>query len=292
MWLTGTGVWAAPQGWTEDFEAAKAKAQKEGKDLLLDFTGSDWCVGCVQQRYEVFDTAAFKRVAPQSFVLVEVDFPKMKSQDARLVAQNQALLAQYGVEGYPTLVLTDAQGRPYYVLKGYPPGGVQMYLKRLEALRGRREARDAAFERAGLATDDRAKAEALAAALEVVGMKLAIHYYDSTVRQIIALDSNDQAGLKTKYEAALLQKQLQAGIAGAIELVMQGDMGGGYAALESLVQEHPPNSEMLQIITSLKGQIRMLQGRGDEAKALFEQAMAVDPGSEVAAEIRQMIETL
>ena len=34
---------SAAELWTEDFAAAKAQAKKEGKDLLLDFTGSDWC---------------------------------------------------------------------------------------------------------------------------------------------------------------------------------------------------------------------------------------------------------
>jgi hypothetical protein len=30
--------------WHTDFDAAKKLAAKEGKDLLIDFTGSDWCV--------------------------------------------------------------------------------------------------------------------------------------------------------------------------------------------------------------------------------------------------------
>ena len=29
-------------GWIEDFDEAAALAKKEGKDLLVDFTGSDW----------------------------------------------------------------------------------------------------------------------------------------------------------------------------------------------------------------------------------------------------------
>jgi hypothetical protein len=33
---------AADEGWTTDFAAAQARAAAEGKDLLLDFTGSDW----------------------------------------------------------------------------------------------------------------------------------------------------------------------------------------------------------------------------------------------------------
>ena len=32
----------AGEGWIEDFDEAAALAKKEGKDLLVDFTGSDW----------------------------------------------------------------------------------------------------------------------------------------------------------------------------------------------------------------------------------------------------------
>ena len=31
------------EGWITDYEAAKKQAAKEGKDILMDFTGSDWC---------------------------------------------------------------------------------------------------------------------------------------------------------------------------------------------------------------------------------------------------------
>ncbi len=31
------------KNWGEDFDAAAALAKKEGRDLLVDFTGSHWC---------------------------------------------------------------------------------------------------------------------------------------------------------------------------------------------------------------------------------------------------------
>lgn len=40
---SATFATATVKGWTTDFEAAKAQAKKEGKEILLDFTGSDWC---------------------------------------------------------------------------------------------------------------------------------------------------------------------------------------------------------------------------------------------------------
>ena len=48
------------EGWITDYEAAKKQAAKEGKDILMDFTGSDWCGWCIKLKDEVFSTPEFK----------------------------------------------------------------------------------------------------------------------------------------------------------------------------------------------------------------------------------------
>ena len=37
------GSFFADEGWLVDFEKAKVQAVKEGKPILMEFTGSDWC---------------------------------------------------------------------------------------------------------------------------------------------------------------------------------------------------------------------------------------------------------
>ena len=49
----------AGDGWMTNFEEAKAKAAKENKSLLVDFTGSDWCGYCIQLHKNVFSKDAF-----------------------------------------------------------------------------------------------------------------------------------------------------------------------------------------------------------------------------------------
>ena len=46
---------ASPPHWYADFDKATAAAEKEGKDLLVDFTGSDWCGWCIRLDEEVFE---------------------------------------------------------------------------------------------------------------------------------------------------------------------------------------------------------------------------------------------
>ena len=36
----------AEEGWLVDFAKAKAQSAKEGKPVLMEFTGSDWCPPC------------------------------------------------------------------------------------------------------------------------------------------------------------------------------------------------------------------------------------------------------
>jgi thioredoxin-related protein len=120
--------------WMHDFEAAKAKAVKEGKPIFINFTGTDWCGWCIKLEKEVFTKKAFQDYAKENLVLVEVDFPKKKEQTAELKAQNKKLDKEYGVEGYPTLYLLDATGKKLTEDIGYREGGPEAYVEHLKSL--------------------------------------------------------------------------------------------------------------------------------------------------------------
>jgi len=124
---------AAGDGWLTDFEAAKVKAKAENKPMLLDFTGSDWCGWCIKLDKEVFGEAAFKDYAAAELVLVELDFPRGKEQSAELKAQNEALAKQYGVRGFPTILLLSPDGE-LIEKTGYQRGGAEAYVERIKAI--------------------------------------------------------------------------------------------------------------------------------------------------------------
>ena len=65
----------AGEGWIENFEAAKKQAAKENKDILIDFTGSDWCGWCIKLKDEVFTKALFKKEAPNTTSSSSSTFP-------------------------------------------------------------------------------------------------------------------------------------------------------------------------------------------------------------------------
>ena len=123
------------KGWTEDFEAAKKQAAKEGKLILMDFSGSDWCGWCKKMDEEVFAKESFVREVSKKFVLVMIDSPRDKSILSSLAGrQNQGLKATYSVRGFPTVVIVDPEGKEVKRHSGYRSGGPNGYLKYLREL--------------------------------------------------------------------------------------------------------------------------------------------------------------
>jgi thioredoxin-related protein len=195
--------------WQTDFEAAKAKAKAEKKLLLVDFTGSDWCGWCKKLVAEVFGKEEFKKEAPKKFVLVELDYPTpAKKQSDELKKQNKELLKRYKVQGYPTILVMDAEGN-VIAKTGYQPDGPEKYVKHLKAfveaygdiVKMKQEAEKAQ----GL---DRVKA--YDKVVEAYTAKLNNPDGDAVValsKQIVALDPDNKSGLKSKHEFVLLMAE-------------------------------------------------------------------------------------
>jgi protein disulfide-isomerase len=121
--------------WLTDLPKAVERATKEKKAVLLNFTGSDWCPWCVKLTKEVFETFEFAAYANDNLVLVEVDFPKRKSLSLAQINANHNLKTQYGVTGYPSIVVIDSDGRQLG-RAGYTPGGPKVFIGGLETFPG------------------------------------------------------------------------------------------------------------------------------------------------------------
>ena len=67
--LVSSGV-LADDVWLTDAAQASKIAKEQNKDLLLLFTGSDWCPPCMKLEEEVFSQADFLQEAQQQFVSV------------------------------------------------------------------------------------------------------------------------------------------------------------------------------------------------------------------------------
>ena len=199
LWLVRRFARAEDDLWTSDFAAAKAKAKAEKKSLLVDFTGSDWCVWC-KSSMPRFSTRIFsKPKRPKQFVLVELDYPHAKKLPDEVEAQNKKLAKDYKIHGYPTVLLLDAEGQ-LIAHTGYQPGGPEKYMAQLgdfsKTYEGVLEMRQALETTQGL---DRAKLlDQLVAAYDKLDNP--VDDVPAWSKEIVALDADNKAGLKSKYE--------------------------------------------------------------------------------------------
>lgn len=279
---------AGGEGWTHDYEQAKATAANDGKDLLLDFTGSDWCGWCIKLNDEVFSKDAFKDYAKANLVLVELDFPRDKSKlTEETMAQNARLKNEFSIRGYPTIILTDAQGRPY-AQTGYQRGGPEAYVEHLEQLKQTRVTRDEHFAAAEKATGAE-KAKHLHEGLKAVGDELALNHYQPTINQIIELDADNTAGLKSHYETLAKAREYEKTLQG-IMMASRQDPKGALEQVDKLLKEEGLPAKTKQMGLVVKSQIQMFSLKDkDSAKKTLLQAIEADPDSDIADQLREAV---
>ncbi|HLP03653.1 MAG TPA: thioredoxin family protein [Opitutaceae bacterium] len=119
--------------WTTDYQSAVSAAQGTGREILLFFTGSDWCGWCMKLEAEVLGTEEFKEYASGNLALVKLDFPRRVAQSEFTKNRNRELQQKYGIGGYPAIVVLNEAGEEVGRL-GYQPGGPAPFIKKLRKM--------------------------------------------------------------------------------------------------------------------------------------------------------------
>lgn len=132
--LFGCSKGASKDGltWESNFETALQKAKAENKAVLVNFTGSDWCQWCIKLSDEVFSKSEFADYAEENLILVKLDFPRSIEQSNETKMYNNQLAQRYGVQGFPTILLFNPQGK-MVLQTGYQPGGPVTYVNHLKS---------------------------------------------------------------------------------------------------------------------------------------------------------------
>lgn len=125
----------AESAWITDYKKAQEEAKASHKLLLLEFTGSDWCGFCFQLDKAILSQPQFKDYANKNLVLVEIDFPRRKAQSIETRKQNAELAERYQIEGFPTLVVLDSEGKTLWRYDGLYTGGIAAFLAELDKVR-------------------------------------------------------------------------------------------------------------------------------------------------------------
>jgi thioredoxin-related protein len=278
----------AAEGWVLDFEKAKAQAAKEGKSILMEFTGSDWCPPCISLQKNVLSKDVFKTEMPKSFVLLKLDSPRDKSkQTPEEIEQYNTLSAKYGIRGVPTIFLADAKGRPYYESVGYSGDPADKYVANLKEQLGTLAKRNAAFAKAEK-TSGSEKAKLLAEGLSLVDDEMALKTYGDVVSQIIELDADNEAGLKAKFAGL----KNSVGFKAELEATMRGNSSkpeDTLAAIDKLIAEKKPTGAALQEAIFYKGSIHFQTDKA-KAKEFLLEAQKLAPKSETGKRIDGILE--
>jgi thioredoxin-related protein len=126
---------AAEDQWLTDLPKAQAKAKTEKKMVLVDFTGSDWCPPCKILKKNVLSAPEFEKYAKDNLVLVELDYPQSKEQPKALKEANKQLSDKYKIEGLPTIIVFDSDGKQLFRETGYAGTTAKEYVEKLKKLR-------------------------------------------------------------------------------------------------------------------------------------------------------------
>jgi thioredoxin-related protein len=284
--MAGQSAVGADEGWIVDFQEAQKRAAEEGKSILMEFTGSDWCPPCKKLKAEVLDTDVFKTKTPEHYILLKLDNPRDKShQSEEEIAQYQKLSAEYKVRGVPTIILADPQGKPFAQMVGYGGEPADAYVKRLTDQAAVREQRDAALAKAEQASGLE-RARLLDKAVSVVEPDLVVAQYDEVVQQIIVLDANDEAGLKSKYQGLVQLNEVRAALQEARSSASTPQEV--IEKLDDLITQLQPTGVGLQEVLYQKGAMQFAVDK-EASKATFEAALKVAPDSPMARQIEQVI---
>lgn len=315
---------AGGEGWLTNLEEAKKQAKAEGKDVLIDFTGSDWCGWCIRLKKEVWDTETWKKEGSKRYVLVELDFPKKKAQSEETKKYNRAINDLFGVKGYPTIALLDSEGRPYG-MTGYQKGGPENYLKHLETL-GKHKAEIKELVAAAEKSDNVAKG--LDEVMDKLNGWRVGFGYSELQEKIVAADPKNEAGFGLKHakalaksasarkdkaafdkflaivkgidpkeaealSSAIVASRLGSQIEAALSpLASKGDWKGGAKLLES--DFLPKHSEGIggQVVRFYLGICRVRGGDKEAGLKTLEEAKAMAPESPMAKQIDKIMKKI
>lgn len=114
--------------WLTDYENALKESKEDDKNILVYFTGSDWCPPCKKLKTDLFDSTAFKSIS-DGYVLLYVDIPRNKGVlTPEQMAHNKQVMLKFNKKGiFPLLKIVNAKGNALDEYAGYRMNGEIKY---------------------------------------------------------------------------------------------------------------------------------------------------------------------
>lgn len=127
-----------PVSWTGNFAEAQKQAKASHKQILINFSGSDWCGPCIRLRKEILESKSFEEYAANNLILVRADFPRQKKNQLpqAQIKLNESLAEVYNKDGkFPFTVLVDENGKVLRSWDGFPDESPEAFVSEIGKLK-------------------------------------------------------------------------------------------------------------------------------------------------------------
>ena len=127
---------AVSQEWQTNFEEAKKIATEQDKNVVIVFSGSDWCAPCIKLDKNIWQSDTFKKEAVEDWIVVRADFPRKKANELskEQTELNRKLAEKFNLEGsFPLVVVLDKNGKVLGKM-GFKNVSPEEYIKMIHAL--------------------------------------------------------------------------------------------------------------------------------------------------------------
>ena len=189
----------------ELLKEAQEKATKSKKDVLMVFSGSGWHPQSKSFEEKIVKTDEFKKGIGKDFEQVLFEVPRTREEAHKDLLEFEQ---DYKFQNIPSIILTDARGRPYaYSSESHED--VAGYLKHLKELHQVRVDRDKAFAAASQEKGLK-RAEGYVRALKALPQQVIRDYYAPELTLIAGADKEGKTGYVAEIKKAEALKQEQA----------------------------------------------------------------------------------
>jgi len=265
--------------WHRDYASAMNEARTENKKLLIVFTGTDWIEICGKFYDEILGDPAFIETVSAKFALLKLEYPKDNVLPREEAAQKAVLREAYRVRGFPTVVLTDAAGRPFG-LNGYQPLAPKEYGEQILAINVvHEEGLEVAKKAAELSGEEKAKG--LSRAIPDLPGALVARFYRPEIEAVLAADPEDSQKLAGPFRKLLAEADYSKEIQ---QLARESKWTEMIAVTDRHIASQKLEGEALQGALLNRAGFERRSGNEEAATATLRQIVAIDaksgPGEE------------
>lgn len=272
--------------WHRDYASAMNEARTENKKLLIVFTGTDWIEICGKFYDEILGDPAFIETVSGKFALLKLEYPKDNVLPREEAAQKAVLREAYRVRGFPTVVLTDAAGRPFG-LNGYQPLAPKEYGEQILAINAvHEEGLEVAKKAAELSGGEKAKG--LSRAIPDLPGALVARFYRPEIEAVLAADPEDLLKLAGPFRKLLAEADYSKEIQ---QLARESKWTEMIAVTDRHIASQKLEGEALQGALLNRAGFERRSGNEEAAAATLRQIVAIDSKSAPGEEAARLLKT-